>query len=49
MSRVGFQWVRAATLWLLAAVGACATAQPVTTEHVSAELVADGSQRSERN
>ena len=32
---------RAAALWLLAAVGTCAAAQPVTTAHVSAELVAE--------
>jgi thiol:disulfide interchange protein DsbD len=32
---------RSAALWLLAAVSACAAAQPVTTAHVSAELVAE--------
>ena len=32
---------RSAALWLLAAVSACAFAQPVATAHVSAELVAE--------
>ena len=43
MNRAGsiFGGLRAAALWLLAALSACAVAQPVATAHVRAELVAE--------